>query len=65
MQERMRRTTNGRRILQLKAGCRAILFPSIWPEPLSSVAYEAYEVNKPIVASNLGGMPEVIVEEEG
>ncbi len=45
---------------QLKAGCRAILFPSVWPEPLSTVAYEAYEMKKPIVASNLGGMPEIV-----
>jgi glycosyltransferase involved in cell wall biosynthesis len=46
---------------KLKAGCRAILFPSIWPEPLSTVAYEAYEMNKPMLASNQGGMPEVVV----
>jgi glycosyltransferase involved in cell wall biosynthesis len=45
---------------KLKAGCRAILFPSIWPEPLSTVAYEAYEMNKPMLASNQGGMPEVV-----
>ena len=44
----------------LKAGCRAILFPSTWAEPLSTVAYEAYEMNKPILASRIGGMPEVI-----
>jgi glycosyltransferase involved in cell wall biosynthesis len=47
---------------KLKRGCRAILFPSIWPEPLSTVAYEAYEMNKPIVSSDLGGMPEVIMD---
>ena len=46
---------------QLKARCRAILFPSIWPEPLSTVAYEAYEAGKPILASQVGGMPELIV----
>jgi glycosyltransferase involved in cell wall biosynthesis len=46
---------------RLKAGCRAVLFPSIWPEPLSTVAYEAYEAGKPIVASRLGGMSELIV----
>lgn len=49
---------------KLKAGCRAILFPSNWPEPLSTVAYEAYEMNKPIVASNLGGMPEIVRDGE-
>jgi glycosyltransferase involved in cell wall biosynthesis len=47
-----------------KAGCRAVLFPSIWAEPLSTVAYEAYELGKPIVASALGGMPEVIVPDQ-
>lgn len=49
---------------KLKAGCRAILFPSIWPEPLSTVAYEAYEVDKPMLASRLGGMPEIIRHDE-
>lgn len=47
---------------KLKAGCRAILFPSVWPEPLSTVAYEAYEMNKPMLASNQGGMPEVVTD---
>jgi glycosyltransferase involved in cell wall biosynthesis len=49
--------------LRWKGGCRAILFPSIWPEPLSTVAYEAYEMNKPILASRSGGMPEVVESE--
>jgi glycosyltransferase involved in cell wall biosynthesis len=49
---------------KLKAGCRAILFPSCWAEPLSTVAYEAYEMKKPIVASNLGGMPEIVRDGE-
>lgn len=49
---------------QLKACCRAILFPSAWPEPLSTVAYEAYEMKKPIVASNVGGMPEIVHHDE-
>jgi len=49
---------------RLKAGCRAILFPSCWAEPLSTVAYEAYEMNKPIMASNLGGMPEIVRDGE-
>ena len=50
--------------LRWKAGCRAILFPSIWPEPLSTVAYEAYEMNKPMLASSSGGMPEVVHSEQ-
>jgi glycosyltransferase involved in cell wall biosynthesis len=47
---------------ELVARCRAILFPCWWAEPLSTVAYEAYELGKPILASNLGGMKEIIVD---
>ena len=45
-------------------GCRAVLFPCLWPEPLSTVAYEAYERGKPILASDLGGMREIIRDGE-
>jgi glycosyltransferase involved in cell wall biosynthesis len=44
------------------ASCRAVLFPSLWPEPLSTIAYEAYEHGKPILASSNGGMPEIILD---
>lgn len=49
---------------QLVAGCRAIVFPCVWPEPLSTVAYEGYELGKPILASDLGGMKEIILEQQ-
>ena len=45
---------------QLVARCRAIVFPCLWAEPLSTVAYEAYESGRPVLASNLGGMKEII-----
>ncbi|HXG49717.1 MAG TPA: glycosyltransferase family 4 protein [Methylomirabilota bacterium] len=48
--------------LKLLAGCRAILFPCLWAEPLSTVAYEGYEQARPILASNLGGMKEVVLD---
>lgn len=44
------------------AGCRAIVFPCLWAEPLSTVAYEAYERGKPVLASDLGGMKEIILD---
>ena len=44
------------------AGCRAIVFPCLWDEPLSTVAYEAYEQRRPILASDMGGMKEIIVD---
>ncbi len=45
---------------RLVAGCRAVLFPCLWTEPLSTVVYEAYEQGRPVLASDLGGMKELI-----
>lgn len=41
---------------------RAVLFPCQWEEPLSTVAYEAYEHQRPMLSSDLGGMREVVME---
>ena len=49
---------------QLIEGCRAVVFPSIWPEPLSTVAYEAYENAKPVITSDAGGMKEIVLQNE-
>ncbi len=46
------------------ATCRAIVFPCLWAEPLSTVAYEAYERGRPVLASNLGGMKEIILDRQ-
>ncbi|MEM7013284.1 MAG: glycosyltransferase family 4 protein [Verrucomicrobiota bacterium] len=40
--------------------CRAVLFPSLWAEPLSTIAYEAYEQRRPILTSDRGGMREIV-----
>ena len=45
---------------RLIRGSRAVLFPSLWREPLSTVAYEAYEQRRPIFASSIGGMSEIV-----
>ena len=45
---------------ELIAQCRAVLFPCLWAEPLGIVAYEAYEAGKPVLASNLGGLREIV-----
>jgi glycosyltransferase involved in cell wall biosynthesis len=37
-----------------------IVFPSIWPEPLGRIHLEAYAVEKPVVATNVGGIPEIV-----
>ena len=38
---------------------RAMLFPSLWREPLSTIAYECYEQARPMIVSDSGGMREV------
>jgi glycosyltransferase involved in cell wall biosynthesis len=43
-------------------GSRAVLVPSLWPEPLGTVAYEAFERSKPVVASAVGGLTELVVD---
>ena len=39
-----------------------VIFPSIWPEPFGRVALEANLLSIPVVASNVGGLPEVVID---
>jgi glycosyltransferase involved in cell wall biosynthesis len=48
----------------LLARARAVLFPSLWDEPLSTIAYEAYEAGRPMIASRQGGMKEIVFDED-
>jgi glycosyltransferase involved in cell wall biosynthesis len=41
-------------------GCRAVLFPCLAHEALTTGVYEAYEYLKPVLASRIGGMPEIV-----
>lgn len=40
--------------------CDAVLFPSLWPEPLGRVPLEAMAMEKPCIATDVGGVRETI-----
>ena len=44
----------------LISGCRAMMAPSIWWEPLGLVTYEAYDYGKPMLAASSGGLTETV-----
>ena len=50
---------------RLLSGCRAVVAPSIWWEPLGLIVYEAYDHSKPVIAARSGGLVETVQEGEG
>jgi len=45
---------------RLIAGAGATVLPSVWPEPLPTVAVESVSLGVPVVGSGLGGIPEIV-----
>lgn len=44
--------------------CTLALAPSIWPDPCPTVAMEAMSMGKPVIASRIGGLSDIIVDGE-
>lgn len=40
--------------------CTALLVPSIWPEPFGLVSLEAYARRRPVIASAVGGLADIV-----
>jgi glycosyltransferase involved in cell wall biosynthesis len=52
-------------VLRTMARAEALVFPSLWPEPLSRVLLEALALGTPVAAMDTGGTREILGEEEG
>ena len=53
------------KIPEIYATADIVVFPSLWPEPFGRIALEAMAAGKPIIASRIGGIAEVITPETG
>lgn len=54
----------GEDVVDLIREARAVLVPSVWYEAQPRVILEAYAAGVPVVASRIGGLPDLIIEEE-
>lgn len=51
-------------VIQAYRNCRFAIFPSTWPEPGPTVAFEAMGHRKAIIASRVGGFTDIVVDRE-
>ncbi|MCP8320098.1 MAG: glycosyltransferase family 4 protein [archaeon] len=49
------------KILKAYSKCEFVIVPSVWPEPFGLVALEAMGHRKAVVASNIGGLKDIVV----
>lgn len=58
-----REPVSPREVADLLRGARALLVPSRWYEGWPRVAVEAFAAGVPVIASHIGGLPELITDE--
>ncbi len=60
----LRGWTHREDVLRAMGRAEALVFPSLWPEPLSRVLLEALALGTPVAAMDTGGSPEILVDGE-
>ena len=53
---------SGEALWQFIRGARAVVVPSVWNEVFGLVALEAMAFGKPVIASAIGALPEVVID---
>lgn len=48
------------RVPDLLNDATAVVMPSRWPEPFGLVALQAAQMGRPVIASAIGGLPEIV-----
>lgn len=47
---------------KLLLGCKGLIAPSIWWEPLGLIVHEAYDAGRPVLAARSGGLSETVID---
>lgn len=55
---------SGAELENIIKGARYTLIPSIWYDNLPNTALESFQYSKPVIASNIGSLPELVIDNE-
>ena len=55
---------SGEELENIIKGARFTLIPSIWYDNLPNTALESFQYSKPVIASNIGSLPELVIDGE-
>ena len=53
---------SGTELEEVIKGARFTIIPSIWYDNLPNTALESFQYSKPVIASNIGSLPELVID---